>query len=80
MPQRESNGSNMWFRGAMVLVIPVVALAILGGTAGQEGLLHDIYMWLTLGLLILMAICLIMGRISRGEESTSGKPEESGVL
>ena len=79
-----SNGpasrSSNWFRASMVLVIPIVVLAILGGTVGEEGILDDVFLWLTLVLLVIMAICLVAGWASRGERPLSEKPDEDGVL
>lgn len=79
-----SNGpaskSSKWFRASMVLVIPIVVLAILGGTVGEEGILDDVFLWLTLVLLVIMAICLVTGWASRGEHPLSEKPDEGGVL
>jgi hypothetical protein len=47
----------------MVLVAPVVVLAILGGTVGVGSVFDDIFLWLLASLVLLMAICLIVGLI-----------------
>lgn len=64
----------------MVLVIPIVILAILGGTVGEEGILDDVFLWLTLALLVIMVICLVAGWSTRGDRPASEKPDEQGVL
>ena len=79
MPEA-ANTSSLWFRGALVLVIPIVVLAILGGTVGEEGILDDVFLWLTFALVALMAICLMMGWIGRGGGSPGERPDEDGVL
>ena len=80
MPKQPSTGSSNWFRASMILVVPIVILAILGGTVGEEGILDDIFLWLTFALLAVMAICLVAGWTTRGERSLAEKPDEDGVL
>ena len=64
----------------MILVIPIVILAILGGTVGEEGVWDDVFLWVTSALLLIMAICLIAGWATYKHRSTSEKPDEDGVL
>ena len=80
MSSANTTRSSNWFRAAMILVIPIVVLAILGGTVGEEGILDDVFLWLTLALLVIMVICLVAGWSNRGQLPESEKPDEEGVL
>ena len=64
----------------MVLVIPIVVLAIIGGIDSVDGVLDDILLWVTFALLVIMAICLMVGWNARKGESQTDKPDEGGVL
>tara|TARA_Y100000589_G_scaffold266352_1_gene257556 strand:+ start:2148 stop:2342 length:195 start_codon:yes stop_codon:yes gene_type:complete len=64
----------------MVLVIPIVILAIIGGIDSEDGFLDDIILWVTFTLLVIMAACLVVGWHARKGESRTDKPDDGGVL
>ena len=64
----------------MILVLPIMVLAIVGGIVEKDGYLDDILLWFTFGLLVIMAICLVVGWKARKGESLTDKPDEGGVL
>ena len=80
MTDHPSDNSGPWFRASLVLVVPIAILAIIGGTGEEQGMLQGIMLWLLLGLVALMGICLVVGWIRRGDQGSGVQPDQDGVI
>ena len=80
MTDHPSDNSGPWFRASLVLVVPIAILAIIGGTGDEQGTLQGIMLWLLLGLVALMGLCLVAGWIRRGDHGSGVQPDEHGVI
>ena len=80
MTDHGSANSGLWFRAALVLVVPIAVLAIIGGVGEDQGVFQGVMLWLLFGLVALMGICLAIGWICRGQQGSRVEQDENGVV